>query len=508
MIVWTEEQLNKGLEDALLLDAKAKMQSLNQMLFERGFGVFFQGFLSTCMGGQTPLLQQLLSRADLSLYLDLRKLAELLIEEEMTHGLKGDAFLTFLDQLSREWQQEESRLKIPSHEEKGSVTVMTTHMSKGLEFDTVFALGVASRFKPSEQMTIKQDNNSLLTIYDPTDPLCLRAIAEQDAEKMRQLYVALTRAKKRLYIAYMLEEKQEALELGEASPIELFMSRIAGKDEGQNQELDLNRLCNLLDSFSPLIQYFKLEDAPIIAAGAALSAPELYPPPPLQIAIPDEKLYSFSSIAKKDMPIAVVKPAADAPLSIHTLPMGSATGHLLHLLFEKIFKRGLHHPIDEDAIFKLIEEQVSFLSLAEWRSILLPWIVELLKQPLLDFALCDLEPRQLQQEMEFFFSVSEGKMKGFADLFFEFKGKYYLLDWKSNYLGPSDADYTFEMIAQVMQQNQYDLQAQIYAEALKRFVKLFDNRPFDECFGGAIYYFVRGKAAYHFHPTLRGLHGV
>lgn len=91
-------------------------------------------------------------------------------------------------------------------------------------------------------------------------------------------------------------------------------------------------------------------------------------------------------------------------------------------------------------------------------------------------------------------------MKGFADLFFEFNDKYYLLDWKSNYLGASDSDYTPEKMAQVMQQNQYDLQASIYAEALARFVKLFDNRPFSDCFGGAIYYFIRGQAVYHFVP--------
>jgi exodeoxyribonuclease V beta subunit len=91
-------------------------------------------------------------------------------------------------------------------------------------------------------------------------------------------------------------------------------------------------------------------------------------------------------------------------------------------------------------------------------------------------------------------------MKGFADLFFEFEGKYYLLDWKSNYLGPSNSDYTQEKIAEAMLQHQYYMQASIYADALDRYVKLFDKRPFSECFGGAIYYFVRGRAIHHFFP--------
>ena len=84
---------------------------------------------------------------------------------------------------------------------------------------------------------------------------------------------------------------------------------------------------------------------------------------------------------------------------------------------------------------------------------------------------------------------------------FSFEGKYYLLDWKTNYLGPSDEDYTQENMAAAMHHHQYDLQASIYAEALKRYVKLFDNSDFSSCFGGAFYYFVRGKAVYHFMPT-------
>jgi exodeoxyribonuclease V beta subunit len=116
------------------------------------------------------------------------------------------------------------------------------------------------------------------------------------------------------------------------------------------------------------------------------------------------------------------------------------------------------------------------------------------------FSLSDVPGSQLQPELEFFFKAGQGMMKGFADLFFEFEGKYYLLDWKSNYLGPSNSDYTQEKIAEAMLQHQYYMQASIYADALDRYVKLFDKRPFSECFGGAIYYFVRGRAIHHFFP--------
>jgi exodeoxyribonuclease V beta subunit len=182
------------------------------------------------------------------------------------------------------------------------------------------------------------------------------------------------------------------------------------------------------------------------------------------------------------------------------MPLGAETGNLLHLLFEKIFKRGLHHPLDTYRLNALIAEEVALSPLQQWIPVLLPWMIELLTKPLLGFPLSAIPPDQVQQEMEFFFPTKNGMMKGFVDLFFTFEGKYYLLDWKSNYLGPSDASYSQENMAEALRCHQYDLQASIYAEALERYVKLFDTRPFAECFGGAIYYFVRGKAVYHFIP--------
>ena len=51
-----------------------------------------------------------------------------------------------------------------------------------------------------------------------------------------------------------------------------------------------------------------------------------------------------------------------------------------------------------------------------------------------------------------------------------------------------------------MEKNDYFLQAKLYTEALKRYVKLFDSRDFNLSFGGVFYLFVRGKAVLHFFP--------
>jgi exodeoxyribonuclease V beta subunit len=545
LIAWSEQKLAAKGQDPGLLEAKAKMQSLNRALFEKGFGLFLQVLLSTSWGdSQKSLLEELFLRGDLPLYMDLRKLTELLIEEELSRGLKGEAFLFFLEQMALQSHPDEERLKVFSQEEKGSVTVMTIHMSKGLEFDAVFALGVGSRHPPSDHVVVKAQGRKILTVIDSLDPASQQALEEIDAEKMRQFYVALTRAKRRLYIPLMIEEGAKELEMGEASPSELFFARIAKLSEDHTalyravEEIDIASATQILDTLSPLIRYRILNEMPsdrVVHFNRAEPPPKVLVAPPL-LRLPhfDEQVLSFSLLAKKDHFLEAMRPpshtprpisscefelressrdfdalkftppdqAGYTPLSPHTMPVGAATGHLLHLLFEKIFKRRLHHPLNQSALADLIDEEISFSTLEPWKSVLLPWIVELLTKPIahLTFSLSDVPGEQLQQEMEFLFPMESGLMKGFADLFFEFGGKYYILDWKSNYLGPTDEEYTLKNIQETMRNNQYELQASIYAAALERYVKLFDKRPFLQCFGGAIYYFVRGKAIYHFIP--------
>ena len=113
-------------------------------------------------------------------------------------------------------------------------------------------------------------------------------------------------------------------------------------------------------------------------------------------------------------------------------------------------------------------------------------------------ALIDLPATGYQQEMEFAFPWAGALYKGFIDLVFYKEGKYYVVDWKSNDL----PDYTPERLEEAMRTHDYHLQASIYATALSRYVKLFDNRPFKEIFGGALYVFLRGPAIYQCNPKL------
>ena len=87
----------------------------------------------------------------------------------------------------------------------------------------------------------------------------------------------------------------------------------------------------------------------------------------------------------------------------------------------------------------------------------------------------------------------EGIMNGKVDLFFEYQQRFYILDWKSNFLGDSIEQYTSTYIHDAMNQSNYHLQYLIYTLALKKYLSSrMSNFEFDKHFGGVIYLFLRG----------------
>jgi exodeoxyribonuclease V beta subunit len=101
------------------------------------------------------------------------------------------------------------------------------------------------------------------------------------------------------------------------------------------------------------------------------------------------------------------------------------------------------------------------------------------------------------------FHTIEGYMHGFIDLVFEVRGKFYIVDWKTNHLGNKYQDYAPEKLKQVMKAHYYDLQYHIYIIALHKYLEnRIPDYQYEEHFGGVIYLFVRGV-----HPDYPG-HGV
>jgi exodeoxyribonuclease V beta subunit len=98
-----------------------------------------------------------------------------------------------------------------------------------------------------------------------------------------------------------------------------------------------------------------------------------------------------------------------------------------------------------------------------------------------------------------------GALRGFVDAVVEHAGRYWVIDWKSNHLGRTPADYAPAALADAMAEQGYHLQAQLYLLALDRLLRL--RRPgYDPAqhLGGALYLFVRGVRPHW--PAGSGVH--
>ncbi|MFT4511955.1 MAG: exodeoxyribonuclease V beta subunit [Planctomycetota bacterium] len=86
-----------------------------------------------------------------------------------------------------------------------------------------------------------------------------------------------------------------------------------------------------------------------------------------------------------------------------------------------------------------------------------------------------------------------GFLTGFADLITECDGRYWIVDWKSNHLGNTAADYNESALLQAMQGHDYILQYHLYVLAWHRQLRTrLPGYDYDEHFGGVSYAFLRG----------------
>jgi exodeoxyribonuclease V beta subunit len=91
------------------------------------------------------------------------------------------------------------------------------------------------------------------------------------------------------------------------------------------------------------------------------------------------------------------------------------------------------------------------------------------------------------------FSPVKGLLKGYVDMIFRWRGRFYLLDWKSNFLGSTLEAYGQDSLQEAMQREFYLLQCALYSVALHRYLgfRLADY-DYESHFGGAFYLFLRG----------------
>ena len=88
-----------------------------------------------------------------------------------------------------------------------------------------------------------------------------------------------------------------------------------------------------------------------------------------------------------------------------------------------------------------------------------------------------------------------GMMHGFIDLLFEHQGKYYVCDYKSNYLGDNHHCYQSLDMQKNIETHYYDLQYLIYALALHRYLAItVSDYSIEQHFGGVYYLYLRGMS--------------
>ena len=228
-----------------------------------------------------------------------------------------------------------------------------------------------------------------------------------------------------------------------------------------------------------------------------------------------------------------ISPALSDSISIFGFPKGSKAGTFLHTLFESVIFETAE-PINApqthyESLEALIKEKLSLSKLVDealvpqWCQYLTDWMKAVLAFPLTEqTSLSQLNEQNYISEMAFYFPVQqlqankfnalikrfnhhatdidfrtfEGHLKGAIDLVFKANDQYFILDYKSNYLGDSVESYQPEALQLVMNDHRYDIQYILYTLATHRFLKhrLGERYDYERDFGGAYYLFLRGLA--------------
>ena len=110
-----------------------------------------------------------------------------------------------------------------------------------------------------------------------------------------------------------------------------------------------------------------------------------------------------------------------------------------------------------------------------------------------------------------------GFLRGFIDLVVEHAGRWYIVDYKSNWLGPRPGDYAPDALTEAMRAGGYALQSVIYLVALHRYLAVrMPGYEYERDVGGAFYLFVRGidpaagmgRGVYFDRPSAACLHAL
>jgi exodeoxyribonuclease V beta subunit len=456
-------------------------------------------------------------------------IAELLHRAETEQRLSPDALCAWLgEHIGNSVNTcDEDQLHLESDDD--AVLLATVHKSKGLEYPVVFCPflwnGGDTRNRteilfhdPANEYRLTLDLRDKRPEPDDNDRM---AGAERTAESLRALYVALTRAQNRCYV---------------------YAGDISG--------FDVSPLAHVLGAPSPLPALQALAEK----SGGSIAVTNVDLAEDLHVKVHPSQTELVGDLSAR--PFSGTIPRAQMIASFTGLTSGRAEegpdrdavelrepmakGGLNDLAgFEGGVRAGLFlHDVLEDLDFEAPDQidQLVGLKLAthglagkDWREAFCAQLRLLLETPLepgltlsqislaqrlseveFSYPIVSLQPGQLQKlfvkhggpglPREFpeslgrlQFQQREGFMRGFIDLLFRFGERYYIVDWKSNWLGNRPGDYDEEAVRACMVQHSYFLQYHLYAVAADLYLSSrIAGYEYDKQFGGVFYVFFRG----------------
>ena len=484
------------------------------------------------------LLSQATGERDLT---DFLHLAEILQQAATLHESEAALLSWFEKQIQGEGRQE-AQIRLES--ERQLVKIVSIHKSKGLEYDLVWLpfLAVPSKIPTAGDMNVYYSKERDETVWD-IENRNLNALCEETfAEELRLLYVALTRAKYQMAFAlpaqfdkkwnalhYVLSQGEIGKEIALSAPkdtetlLQAFKEKMRDNVEictTQNLEafpaLSINtKNDNLkaaeftgnieqdwrITSFTSIEQGHRRQNYFAESAGKK------------HAVFDDAKDYdSQNSI---EISTALLN---ESESNILDLPRGKQVGTALHRHFENCYFSDLANTEEIDKLRQSLQLDETFIEPLQ------NWLQQISHTPLsheIGIALADLANKDCIKEMPFYLAIREhfdveafnralkayhhlpseplqfeqiqGMVRGSIDLVFRHNGKYYLVDYKSNFLGSTLADYNQEALKKEMLHSHYDWQYLIYTLALHRYLQsVVPHYDYARDFGGVFYLFLRG----------------
>ncbi|MEP7185390.1 MAG: exodeoxyribonuclease V subunit beta, partial [Rhodanobacter sp.] len=433
--------------------------------------------------------------------------------------------------------------------EAALIQVITIHKSKGLEYPLVLLPFVCAmrETKRGDRFVLHDADGRPTLDLQPSDEAIQRADRERLQEDLRLLYVALTRARHACWLgvadlkdgqkkASGLHKSALGYVLGGGEPFESgsLPAQLLQLCQGQN----VIHLDELPEDAGDA-RHRPVGDAPAMQPARSYQGHPVEPwwiasYSALRVASHDDSPHhSAPETAQQDVLAEMLADEQPAPLTtanaatgMHTFPRGAEPGTFLHDLLEWTANEGFaataHAP---EALQQLIERRCQRRGWDVWAGTLMTWLPDFLRTPLPlpgggKVSLSDADA--CRAELEFWFEARHvdtqaldrlvsaqtlgarprpplladrlnGMLKGFIDLIIEHEGRFYIVDYKSNWLGNDATAYTREAMDASIRHSRYDLQYAIYTLALHRQLRArLPGYDYERDVGGVLYLYLRG----------------